>query len=293
VFLLIFVPSGQYATHLAVLGGVFIFILSRNLDSSDVLYALKLLISILIVFQLFDLLYFRYTGFGFEWFNGENFLPQRRWDPDSGFFRAVGPFSEANAYASTLSILFLPFWTYKRLPGFLFTFAVVVSLMLSKSMFGWLMASLFIVLFLLSTYGVRWTLMVSILAGPLAFMLVPEVFLFRLSNFYDDPSFRARVLGGEFNFYQAMLPSGFHSLNKDGILGSNGFSFVVDAFGIISILVFVSVLRLLTFYQGLLFLFLNLTYPIYVLSLFYVVLPHVIRKDSFKIRSSITEGNTK
>ena len=287
--LLIFVPSGQYATHLAVLCGIFIFILSRNLDSKDVLSALKLLIAVLIILQLFDFLYYRYTGVGFEWFDGGSFNPQRRWDPVTGFFRAVGPFSEANAYASTLSLLFLPFWTHNKVPGLLFTLAVAFSLMLSISMFGWMMAGLFILLLLIYAHGVRWTLVALFLGAPLAVVVVPDEFLFRLHNFQEDPSIRARILGNEFNFYQAMLPSGFHSLEKDAILGSNGVSFVVDAFGVFSILVFIIVLRLLTFNQILLFMFLNLTYPVYVLSIFYIVFPHFILKKSVKIDGSLNE----
>jgi hypothetical protein len=111
---------------------------------------------------------------------------------------------------------------------------------------------------------------------------------YRFYNFTNEGSLHARLNFfnyDKFNLVRLLIPSGFSSLNlqgiydKDQLFGVNGFSFIFDGIGLFAFFFYFIILKRLKFIPSVFFLLLNLSYYIYLNFLFYFVMAIYFHKS--------------
>jgi hypothetical protein len=209
-----------------------------NIGFRDILSILYLLIGL----QYIDAASFYILDLDISFFPTPPFLEPRNYDNVTGFFRPVGVFSESNAFATTILFLYLTLLTFReKVPNFV-SILVVSALFISLSFFAFFTAIIISFYLIMRESRFFFTLLIFILS--IAFYLfsdffISDVFLYRIEHFYEDPSFVARLGldNGGFKLHN-FFPSGFSTVVSVVFFGSNAFSFIIFAFGFLSLFIF-------------------------------------------------------
>jgi hypothetical protein len=271
----------NFKRHLLIFTGFLIFIVTRRLNVNDIKKLLYYLIIILIVSQIIEVIYFYFFS-NFLFFGDDFIFPKRNFNNELNFFRPIGPFFlEANAYASTLATLYASQLKNNsqlmsnKISFKFITLIVFCSLLISNSIFGLGMALLILTLYLLfcpKSFVFKIFLIFFLI---FYFFSIPDIQISRLLNFSSDPSAASRLnleVNNVFDFYSVIIPKGFNSLNEKELFGSNGFTFIFDGLGIFGIVFYLFFFFKFGFLFTIFFLCLNLTYPVYLIFIFYVVI---------------------
>jgi hypothetical protein len=298
LFLFFFLPLQlkNFLTHGVVFIGFVIFIIARRLNTDILRICLKNLIIILIIFQVVDYIshkLFDIALFAFD----ESIITKNLRGYYTNYFRPAGFFTETNAFASLLVLLYLSQIKGNQLPSLKLSVIIILSLFLSNSMFAAGMG--FIILFItLFKSQIHLFLKIFILTFLiiLFFIFSTDVLIYRFENFMQEGSLHVRLNltnYHKFDYLSLIFPSGFHHLdeslmsNKDQLFGINGFSFIFDGLGLFAIFFYFFMFKKLKFIPSLLFLLLNITYHIYLHFLFYFVMAVLLPKNSYKNLTAI------
>lgn len=298
LFLFFFLPLQlkNFLTHGVVFVGFVIFIIARRLNTDILRICLKNLIIILIIFQVVDYIshkLFDIALFAFD----ESIITKNLRGYYTNYFRPAGFFTETNAFASLLVLLYLSQIKGNQLPSLKLNVIIILSLFLSNSMFAAGMG--FIILFIaLFKSQIHLFLKIFILTFLiiLFFIFSTDVLIYRFENFMQEGSLHVRLNltnYHKFDYLSLIFPSGFHHLdenlmsNKDQLFGINGFSFIFDGLGLFAIFFYFFMFKKLKFIPSLLFLLLNITYHIYLHFLFYFVMAVLLPKNSYKNLTAI------
>ena len=196
-------------------------------------------------------------------------------------FRPSGFFREANSFATVITLLYLS-QCKDSLPSLKLSALVIFSLILSNTMFGLGVAVIILILnlyklkifFLLKTFFIIFFILLIV-------TFANDILFYRFYNFINEGSLHARLNiynYDKFNLIKLLIPSGFHSLNREGyydkdqLFGVNGFSFIFDGIGLFAFFFYFIILNRLKFIPGVFFLLLNLSYYVYLNFLFFFVM---------------------
>lgn len=298
LFLFFFLPLQlkNFLTHGVVFVGFVIFIIARRLNTDILRICLENLIIILIIFQVVDYIshkLFDIALFAFD----ESIITKNLRGYYTNYFRPAGFFTETNAFASLLVLLYLSQIKENQLPSLKLSTIIILSLFLSNSMFGAGMG--FIILFIAlfkSQIPLFLKIFILIFLIILFFIFSSDVLIYRFENFMQEGSLHVRLNltnYHKFNYLSLIFPSGFHHLdenlmsNKDQLFGLNGFSFIFDGLGLFAIFFYFLLFKKLKFIPFIFFLFINITYHIYLNFLFYFVMAVLLPKNSYKNLTSI------
>lgn len=242
LFLFLLLPPifKNYLTHGFVLVGFFIFVITRRLNTNIFRLNLFRLIIILIAFQCIDYISYKFFDTNLFFFDNTIILNVLR-GYETNYFRPSGFFREANSFATVITLLYLS-QCKDSLPSLKLSALVIFSLILSNSMFGLGAAVTILILnlykskifFLLKIFFILFIILLII-------TFVTNTLFYRFYNFINEGSLHARLNiynYDKFNLIKLLIPSGFHSLNLDGVydkdqlFGVNGFSFIFDGIGL-------------------------------------------------------------
>ena len=298
LFLFFFLPLQlkNFLTHGVVFVGFVIFIIARRLNTDILRICLKNLIIILIIFQVVDYIshkLFDIALFAFD----ESIITKNLRGYYTNYFRPAGFFTETNAFASLLVLLYLSQIKENQLPSLKLSAIIILSLFLSNSMFG---AGMGFIILLITLFKSQIAFLSKIFIVAffiiLFFIFSTDVLIYRFENFMQEGSLHARLNltnYDKFNYLSLVFPGGFHNLdknlmfNKDQLFGVNGFSFIFDGLGLFAIFFYFLLFKKLKFIPFILFLFLNITYHIYLNFLFYFVMAILLPKNSYENLTTI------
>jgi hypothetical protein len=282
LFLFLLLPPifKNYLTHGFVLVGFCCFVIVRRLNTNIIRLNLFRLIIILIALQCIDYVAYKFFDSSIFYFDNKIILDVLR-GYETNYFRPSGFFREANSFATVLTLLYMSLCR-DSLPSLKLSALVIFSLILSNTMFGMGAA---VIILILNLYKLKTFFLLKIFF-VLFFILIiftfsTDILFYRFYNFVNEGSIHARLNlfnYDKFNLVKLLIPSGFISLNlqgiydKDQLFGVNGFSFIFDGIGLFAFFFYFIILNRLKFIPGFLFLSLNLTYYIYLNFLFYFVM---------------------
>ena len=282
LFLFLLLPPifKNYLTHGFVLVGFCCFVIIRRLNTNIIRLNLFRLIIILITLQYIDYISYKFFYSSLFYFDNKIILDVLR-GYETNYFRPSGFFREANSFATVITLLYLS-QCKDSLPSLKLSALVVSSLILSNTMFGMGVA---VIIFILSLYKLKNFFLLKIFFILFFILLIftfsTDILFYRFYNFVNEGSLHARLNFlnyDKFNLIKLLIPSGFHSLNLDGVydkdqlFGVNGFSFIFDGIGLYTFFFYFIILKKLKFIPGVFFLLLNLSYYIYLNFLFYFVM---------------------
>ncbi|MEY8216046.1 MAG: hypothetical protein RPR97_16370 [Colwellia sp.] len=287
VFMLPFVLLGfmyeSYQESLVILiGFITVLVFSNIPDELLKLKLLKFAVCFLILAQIIQFIYFYNSGINLVFYPTSIFSEPRNFD-GVDFFRASGVMAEANALVTTLMLLVVGILNIKGQVDKKLSVLIIFSLVISKSFFGWLLIPFF--MYASNCFSYRQVFGVG-LAAILVFVLYIDVsvFIYRIENFSDDPSFQAR-LGIDTiqnSFFYLLVPGGFSSADTSKI-AVNGFIYLFNAMGMFALIFIFLMYRLLNCKRAfLIFMLTLLSYQFFTMQLFWAVIGLVSsrRKDA-------------
>lgn len=255
-----------------LLGFATVTIFSTLQDKPVKVKILEAAIYFLIITQIIQFVYFYTFGVNLIFYPTSIFAEPRNFD-GSNFFRASGIMAEANALVTTLMLLILGILNAEGHIKKTLFFPIIFSLIISKSFFGWLLIPF--IMYAANCFSLSQILSVSISSIFIFIYYIDmSIFIYRIENFTDDPSFQARLGLNSISssFVNLLIPEGFSSSSTSKI-AANGFMYLLNGMGIFAFVFIFFMYKLLNCHRAFLVFILTLmSYQVFTMQLFWAVI---------------------
>ena len=245
IYILMLIITSLYSKNIfyaaLFVAGLFVFIYFYLNPISVV--AIEKFIIIAVVLQVVDLCHFVIWGSSIEFLPASLFGDKHN---DVGFFRPIGIFYEANAYATTLLYLSILLYikTQRRYLN-LASFSMIGSLSLFGIVSGfyqlWVISNFKRKLFVLIGGVILITLLIYI-----NFVFI-DIFVYRITNFWSDPSFQARLGLGKWQF--GILPMSPDPAVTGKLIAGNQLGYYLGSLGVVFLLILIAYFVILNYFK--------------------------------------------